>query len=123
MASQNEILNSVYDSTNQQLKVGGGTGTSTNATIGDGLKLVTTAGTREALAASTACKSVCITARSTNTGTVVVGGTTVVAASGATRRGTPLSPGDSVSIDIDNLNDVNVDVTVNGEGVVYTYVV
>lgn len=98
----------------------GGTGATPDA-IGDGLKLVTTAGTRETLAASTAIHSVTITAKQTNTGTVVVGGSTVVAASGATRRGVPLNAGDSITIDIDNLSKIYLDVTVNGEGVTYTY--
>lgn len=88
--------------------------------ISDGRKTVATAGTRETLAASTACKWVTITAETDNTGLVVVGGTTVVA-SLSTRQGTPLYAGDSVTIYIDNLNDVNLDVTVNGDGVTYTY--
>lgn len=90
--------------------------------IGDGLKLVTTAGTAEKLSASTiACKSITITAKITNTGTVVIGGSTVVAASGATRRGIPLLAGDSMVIDIDDVSKVYADVTVSGEGVTYTY--
>lgn len=92
------------------------------SSIGDGLKVVTTSGTAVALAASTACSRVWITANATNTGTILVGGTTVVAASGATRRGYALQSGDSVIIDIDNLSKVFIDSTVNGEGVHYTYV-
>lgn len=88
--------------------------------IGDGRKTVTTAGTRETLAASTACKKVIITAETDNTGLVVVGGTGVVAAL-ATRRGTPLYAGDTVVLEVDDLNDVNLDVTVSGDGVTYTY--
>lgn len=99
------------------------TNTTPPSAIGDGLKLVAAAGTREALAASTACKWVSVTAKQTNTGVIVVGGTSVVAASGATRRGTPLAAGDSFSFQIDNLNDVNIDATVSGEGVTYTYTV
>lgn len=98
------------------------TNTALPTAIGDGLKLVTTAGTRETLvASSTPAKSVTITAKLTNTGTVVIGGSTVVAASGATRRGTPLNAGDNIVIDIDDLVKIYVDVTVNGEGVTYTY--
>ena len=88
--------------------------------IGDGRKTVAAAGTREVLAASTTCKHVTITALAGNTDVVVVGGTTCIAALG-TRRGTPLSPGDSVDFDIDNLNDVNLDVVASGEGVSYSY--
>lgn len=88
--------------------------------IGDGIKAVTTAGTRETLAGSTACKKVDITALTANTGIVVVGGATVVAAAG-TRRGIPLSADSTYSLEIDNLADVYLDVTVNGEGVSYAY--
>lgn len=95
--------------------------TAPSTAIGDGRKTVTAAGTAETLASSTACKSVVITALSTNTGTVVVGGSTVVA-SLSTRRGTPLLASESIVLDVDNLSKVYLDVTVSGEGVVYTYI-
>lgn len=88
--------------------------------IGDGRKEVDTAGTRVALASSTAAKVVIITAETDNTSIVVVGGATVVAAL-ATRRGTPLLAGDSVTLEIDNLVDVYIDAMVSTEGVTYTY--
>jgi len=91
-----------------------------NTSILDGSKTVTTAGTRVTLAASTACKHVDIQALATNTDVIVVGGTTVVAASGS-RRGVALNPGDVYSVDIDNLNDVNLDSVVSGEGVSFVY--
>lgn len=93
---------------------------STMTSIADGRKVVTTAGTRVTLASSTACKQVAITAETDNTGLIVVGGSTVVAAL-ATRQGTPLSAGDSIVMDIDNLADVYLDSTVNGDGVTFTY--
>lgn len=86
----------------------------------NGRTIVTTAGTRVVLAASTACKRIVIVAETDNTGLIVVGGTTVVA-SLATREGVPLNPGDAFELEIDNLNDVNLDSTVNGDGVTYTY--
>lgn len=88
--------------------------------IGDGRKVVTSAGTAEALAGSTTCKRVILSALFENTGIVVVGTSTVVAASG-TRRGMPLNPADTIEIDIDNLADIFLDVTVSGEGVSYIY--
>lgn len=88
--------------------------------IGDGRKVVTTAGTALALDTSTPCKKVTITAETDNTGIIVVGGSTVVAAL-ATRRGTPLNAGDSYEFDIDNLADVYLDTTVNGDGVTFTW--
>ena len=88
--------------------------------IGDGRKTVATAGTREALADSTTAKLVIITAETDNTGYVVVGGLTVVAAL-ATRRGTPLNAGDSITLEVDDLADVYLDVTVSGDGCTYLY--
>jgi len=89
--------------------------------IGDGRKIVTAAGTAEVLAGLTTCKKVIITAELDNAGTMVVGGSTVVAAL-ATRRGTPLTPGDSVAIETNNLNNIWLDATSNGDGVTYHYV-
>lgn len=91
-----------------------------STTIGDGRKVVTTAGTRVTLASSTTAREVTITALSTNTGVIVVGGSTVIAAAG-TRRGVPLSAGASLTIRIDDLADIYIDSTVNGEGVSFLY--
>lgn len=88
--------------------------------IADGRIVVAAAGTALAIAASTAAKVVIITAELDNTDTVVIGGATCVAAL-ATRRGTPLNPGDSVTLLIDNLNDVYIDAIVTGEGASFTY--
>lgn len=95
------------------------------AVVGDGRTVVTTAGTRVQLAAQgglAAVGAIAITALSTNTGTIVVGGPTVVAAAG-TRRGTPLAASGSMTIVTDDLSDVWLDATVSGEGVSYTYTV
>lgn len=93
------------------------------STIGDGFKNVTTAGTRVALvSSSTPVVCVTVTATSSNTGQIVVGGSTVVAAgAGTTRRGTPLSANESYTLYIDDLADVYIDATVNGEGVTFSY--
>lgn len=96
---------------------------STPTTLDEGRKIVTTAGTRVALAASTACKHVLITAETDNTGIVVVGSAAGVIAALATREGTPLAAGKSVSIDIDNLADIGLDSTVSGDGVTFIYTV
>lgn len=112
----------VVDTTNTAIRVNAVTGKIDHNVTGlnTGRKTVSTAGTRETLAASTTAKRVIITAETDNTGLVVVGGTAVVAAL-ATRQGTPLYAGDSVELDVDNLNDVNLDVTVSGDGVTFTY--
>jgi len=89
--------------------------------IQDGRKAVTTAGTAVALAASTRCFYVFITALSTNTNRVMIGGSTVVAAVGATSRGTPLSANEKIGFPIDDLSKVYVDSVTNGEGVMFTY--
>ena len=88
--------------------------------ISDGRKVVATAGTRETLTAPTPAKLVIITAETDNTGYIVVGGTTVVAAL-ATRQGIPLNAGDSITLEIDDLADVNLDSTVSGDGVTFLY--
>ena len=88
--------------------------------IDSGRKVVTTAGTRVALAASTRCRRVEITAETDNTGVIVVGGSGVVATQ-ATRNGTPLNPGDTMTIEIDDLAKVYLDSTVNGDGVTFNY--
>ncbi len=148
--SDNEILNSVYNSSTKTLNTGAtvttdiqigaveikdattdtravvsveGLAVRTNVpvTIGDGSKTVTTAGTAVALAASTISKRVTVTAGLANTGVICVGGSTVLAAA-ATRRGTPLNAGNSVTIEINNLSKVFIDATVGGEGVTYSYV-
>jgi hypothetical protein len=91
------------------------------STIHDGSATVTTAGTAAPLiAAPTPCISVAICAKTTNTGVIAVGGSTVVASS-STRRGIPLSPGDSVSLDIADVSQIYIDATVSGDGVTYTY--
>jgi len=89
-----------------------------NVAVLNGKTTVTTAGTRVVLAASTACTSVTIKALSANTGSIYVGNSTVAAANGF-----ELIAGDSVSLDISNLNTVNIDSSVNGEGVTYLGVV
>lgn len=92
-------------------------GQSAPTTIGDGTKVVTTAGTRVALGGSVACKKVTITALDTNTGKIYWGGATVAATSGAY-----IYAGQTQIIDIDNLSKVYIDSGVNGEGVNYSYV-
>jgi len=88
--------------------------------IGHGVKTVSTAGTDEVLAVSTAAKVVIIQAQTDNTGAVAVGAIGVDATV-ATGNGVLLYAGDSVTLEIDDLVDVYVDATVAGEGVRYTY--
>ena len=89
--------------------------------IGHGVKTVTTAGTDVALVAtSTPAKVVIIQAQTDNTGAIAVGGSGVDATV-ATGTGILLYAGDSVTLEVDDLADVYIDATVNGEGVRYTY--
>lgn len=84
-------------------------------------KVVTTAGTAVALvSSSTPAIWVAVTAETDNTGLIAVGGSTVVAAQ-ATRKGVPLNPGDTITFSTDDLADVYIDSTVNGDGVTFTY--
>ena len=109
-----DILNSGINVTS----TGGGSGA--NTVILNGRKEVTVAGTAEALAASTACVSVTIQAEFNNTGIILVGGASVVAAEG-TRQGIALSAEDSITINIDDLSKVFLDTTVATDGVTFIY--
>jgi len=95
---------------------------STGTSVGNGRKVVASAGTAEALAASTTIKKVIICAETDNTDYIVVGGSGVIAAL-ATRQGIPIGPGDTITIDVDNLADVFIDAVVSGEGVTYTSII
>lgn len=90
--------------------------------VHDGRQVVATPGTAVALATSTTCKRVTVVANEDNTGIVVVGGSTVVAAL-ATRRGVPLHPLDSHSLDADNLDEIFLDAMVAANGVTFDYTV
>ena len=86
-----------------------------HSTIGHGSN--TDVGTSaEVLTSSTACKHVDIMAATANTGIIYVGGSGV-----ASSTGIALYAGDVYSLDIDNLNDVYVLASVNGEDVQWVY--
>ncbi len=93
-------------------------------TTGGGTKTVTTAGTAVTLtAANTIVKWVTIQALSSNTGTICVGGSSVLAAS---KNGTCLTAGQAAPMYNMpgfpyDLSAIWIDSTVNGEGVSYTY--
>ena len=92
-------------------------GGSSPTTIFNGKTTVTTAGTRVTLASSQAVQSITVKALAANTGTIYVGNATV-----SSSNGFQLAAGDSVSFDLSNLNTVNIDSSVNGEGVSYAAV-
>jgi len=99
--------------------------TSSNATPPagpfSGSKDVTVAATAEPLiGVATPMTKVDITALASNTNTIVVGDATVVAAL-VTRVGTPLEPGDTVTIESADLNGIYIDAVVSTEGVTFNY--
>lgn len=84
-----------------------------------GRQTVATAGTAVQLSStSSECRGVMIQAETDNTGTIVVGDSSVVAAL-ATRKGVALVAGDREYFPIDNLTDLYIDTTVNTDGVTY----
>lgn len=102
--------------------VGGLLVRATGGTVGDGRKTVTTAGTRETLVGSaTPCVHLTVQALTGNTGYVVIGGSTVVAAVG-TRRGIALAAGEAVPVPADDVQKIYADVETSGEGVSFVYV-
>lgn len=85
------------------------------ATFYHGQKTVTTAGTELVLASSQALQSgVTIKALHANTGMVYVGKDPVTSSTGFV-----LDAGESIFVEVDNLADIYIDVSVNGEGVSY----
>lgn len=93
------------------------------ATIANGVKVVTTAGTDVALvAASTPCIRATIQAQTDNTSDIAVGGTGVDATI-ATGTGIILHPGDTYEFGVTDLVNVYIDSLVNGEGVRFCYFV
>lgn len=79
-----------------------------------GQETVTTSGTEvQLVASSTPCSSIVIKALSTNTGSIAIGSNSSVTVS----NGFLLVANESVSLDLDNVQDVYIDTTVNGEGV------
>jgi len=91
------------------------------SSIGDGRKVVAAAGVRERLVAvSTPCKYADIMAETDNTGDIVIGGSTVIAAA-LTRKGIPLYAGQSIRVEFADLYSIYIDSTVNGDGVTFTY--
>lgn len=91
------------------------------ATVSDNRLTVAVAGTAQQFP-SVAAKSVAVTAETDNTGYIVVGGSSVVAAL-ATRRGIPLAPGDTAVFAVANLNELYIDTTVSTDGVTYVVLV
>lgn len=88
------------------------------ATMGSGQTTVVTAGTQIQLAANTPIKSVTVKANFNNTGYIFVGAATVDSSTGFI-----LSKNDSVSLDVDNLNDVWIDSSIDAQAVSYIYLV
>ncbi len=89
---------------------------------GQGSKNVTTAATPLQLAATTAIKSVIVTARIGNTKEIAVGFSNAVRATAGSEIGMCLQPGDSVTLNVNDLAAVWIDAQINGEGCSFTYV-
>ena len=80
-----------------------------------------TSGTGQVQFPSVACEWVIVTAEMDNTGVVVIGGTGLAWVTWASRTGTPLNPGDSVTFTVANLDEIFLRSAVVGDGVTYTY--
>lgn len=85
-----------------------------------GQKAVTTSGTEvQLVASSTPCSSLVVKALAANTGKIYVGSNSSV----TTSNGFELNAQESVSLDVDNVQDVYIDAGVNGEGVSWIAVI
>lgn len=116
-----EIIQLRVDPTSKRLLVDALTEQEGHGTVGDGIRTVTTAGTRVQLSTSSvSCKRLVIQSLSSNTGVMVVGSVTCVAAE-ATRQGVALWPTQRAEFYVNNLNLLYIDSTVNGEKAHYFY--
>jgi len=117
--ADDEIINPATEDTLKDIASGLGT----TDTIVDGSKDVVTPGTAVQLSAtSVPIGRVVVTSKEENTGLVVIGDSTVVAAQ-ATRRGTPLTPLSTMDLTVDDLNKIYIDAEKAGDGVTFTYFV
>jgi len=116
-----EIIQIRVDPTTKRLLVDGLTEAIGHGGVGDGTKTVTTAGSRVQLSTtSVPCRRVWIQASSANTGVIVVGSVTCVAAE-ATRQGLALWPTQGSFFNVDNLNLLYLDATANTQSVNFFY--
>ena len=106
--------------TSNRLDVNATVTTASTAINNGTTKVVTTAGTDVVLGGDVACKRIEIQAQTDNTGIIAVGATGVDATE-ATGTGIILYPGDVMTLETDNLSDVFIDSTVDGEGVRFVY--
>lgn len=95
-------------------KYGVGTDSIPATTIYYGQTTVSTAGTAVVLASSQSIRSVCIKALTGNTGLMYVGDSSVIASTGY-----ELPKDLSVCLDVNNLNLIYINSSVNGEKVAY----
>lgn len=84
--------------------------------LGNGQTSVATAGIPVPLATNTATTTITVRSLSTNIGKIYVGTSGVSSSTGFV-----LSPDETVSIDLDNLDKVFIDADNSGEGVSYIY--
>lgn len=98
---------------------GGMSGPTTNGVVYDGRKVVSVTNTAVRLSDDQLCEEVFITALSTNTEVIVIGGPSVVFTE-ATRTGRAMNPGDSIVLKIHNLKNVWLNGTAS-DGVSFTY--
>lgn len=94
---------------------------SSYSNIGDGRKVVASAGTAERLVSTnTPMRKVDIQALPQNSDIVTVGSSAVVAAAGS-RRGISLVPGQVLTLRVTDLHALYLDAVVTGEGVSFVY--
>ena len=93
---------------------GSGVKLSGSNAIKGALAAVTTAGTRVQLP-DYACREVTIIAKSTNTGSIYIGGSNVA----SSVYGAALLKNDSITLPVNNTNLLYIDASVNGEGISY----
>ena len=126
VSESGEIKQVKVDDTTQRLLVDAISSETPPSAIAQGRKASTTPGTAVKLITdATTCRKVIITALENNTDIIVIGGSGVLAGTtedgGNTRTGTPLQMGQAMSIDIDDVSKIYMDVVVSGNGCSFLY--
>lgn len=117
-SNQSTTVTAQFDSTTKRLLVDATTSLTGFGTLAGGTTTITTSGTAVVLKTNTTCSRVVITAQDTNTGTVYVGASDVLASS---KNGIPLTPLSSITLDVSNTDLVYLDSTASGDKVSFIY--
>lgn len=115
--SLGEIVNQLFNSDTTTLTVG--TSPTLPSTLTSDKKVTCGTTAIQLVSSTTAARRCTIQAFASNTNTIAVGGSNVVAAADTTAIGIQLSAGDAFEFDIDDLSKMYIRAITSGEGVTF----